>query len=46
VRFERLRKEGERVKSVSKIVEGRVGVSLILSSRRGISGWTIYKLIE
>jgi hypothetical protein len=38
VRFERLYKEGERVKSVNKIVEGRVGVSPILSSGRGILG--------
>jgi hypothetical protein len=38
MRFKRLRKEGERVKSVNKIVKGRVGVSPILSSGRGISG--------
>jgi hypothetical protein len=36
MRFERLRREGERVKSVSKMVEGRVGVSPILSSGRGM----------
>jgi hypothetical protein len=36
MRFERLYKEGERVKSVSKIIKGRVNVNLILSSKRGI----------
>jgi hypothetical protein len=36
MRFERLHKEGERVKSINKIVKERVGVSPILSSRRGI----------
>jgi hypothetical protein len=38
VRFKRLRREGERVKSVNKIVKERVSVSLILSSGRGILG--------
>jgi hypothetical protein len=36
MRFKRLCKEGERVKSVSKMIKGRVGVSPILSSRRGM----------
>jgi hypothetical protein len=36
MRFKRLRREGERVKSVSKIIKGRVGVSSILSSERGM----------
>jgi hypothetical protein len=36
MRFKKLHKKGERVKSVNKIVEGRVSVNPILSSRRGI----------
>jgi hypothetical protein len=36
MRFKRLRKKGERVKSVNKIVEERVDVNPILSSGRGI----------
>jgi hypothetical protein len=36
MRFKRLRKEGKRVKSVNKIVEGRVDVNPILSNKRGI----------
>jgi hypothetical protein len=36
MRFERLYREDERVKSVSKIIEGRIDVSPILSSKRGI----------
>jgi hypothetical protein len=36
MRFKRLYKKGERVKSVNKIVEGRVDINLILSSMRGI----------
>jgi hypothetical protein len=36
MRFKRLHKEGERVKSVSKIVKERVGVNPILSSGRGM----------
>jgi hypothetical protein len=36
MRFERLYRKGKRVKSVNKIVKERVGVSPILSSRRGI----------
>jgi hypothetical protein len=38
MRFKRLYKEDERVKSVNKIIERRVNVSPILSSGRGISG--------
>jgi hypothetical protein len=36
MRFKRLYREGERVKSVSKMIKGRVNVSLILSSERGM----------
>jgi hypothetical protein len=36
MRFKRLCREGKRVKSINKIVEGRVGVNPILSSERGI----------
>jgi fatty acid-binding protein DegV len=36
MRFKRLRKEGKRVKSVSKIIKERVNVNPILSSERGI----------
>jgi CRP-like cAMP-binding protein len=36
MRFERLYREGERVKSVNKIIEGRINISSILSSGRGI----------
>jgi hypothetical protein len=36
MRFKRLRRKGEKVKSVNKMVEGRVSVSPILSSGRGM----------
>jgi hypothetical protein len=36
MRFKRLRKEGERVKSVDKMVKERIDVNPILSSKRGI----------
>jgi hypothetical protein len=36
MRFKRLRKEDKRVKSVNKIIKGRVGVSLILSNKKEI----------
>jgi hypothetical protein len=36
MRFKRLCREGERVKSINKMIKGRVNVSLILSSKRGM----------
>jgi hypothetical protein len=36
MRFERLHKKGERIKSVNKIIKGRVSVNPILSSGREI----------
>jgi hypothetical protein len=36
MRFKRLYKKGERVKSVNKIIKGRVSVNPILSNKRGI----------
>jgi hypothetical protein len=36
MRFKKLYKEGERVKSINKIIEGRVNVNPILSNKRGM----------
>jgi hypothetical protein len=36
MRFKRLRREGKRIKSVNKMIKGRVNVSPILSNERGI----------
>jgi hypothetical protein len=38
MRFKRLHKKDKRVKSVNKIIKGRIDVNPILSNRRGMYG--------